>query len=159
MGFTRCAAGQHHGSKSRPWMAWKACAETADQILIAGPNLRPFAQNLAGFRVDQVQPTARRNVVQATGTQRGLHLPPVSRRNQRFSDDKPKAPEELLVDDVVTPRGTSLHALHRKPHQIAQHGTGGFITAVAGRKKALPKLRITGEGRMMCHAFRLPVQG
>jgi hypothetical protein len=65
----------------------------------------------------------------------------------------------LLVDDFVTPRGASLHALHLQPHKIAQHGTGGFITAVAGDKKALPKLGVTGKGGMMGHALSLPRQG
>lgn len=140
-------------------MAGKALAEPTYQILIAGADLRAFAQNLAGFGVDQVQPAACRDVVQAAGTQCGLHLPPVSRRNQRLCDGRSKAPEELLVDDFVTPRRTSLHALHLKPHKIAQHGTGGFIAALTGGKKALPKLGVTGKGGMMGHALSLPRQG
>ena len=91
--------------------------------------------------------------------QRGLHLHPAAGCIKRLCDEKPKAPEELLVDDVVTPRRTSLHALHLQPHQVAQHGTGGFIAAVAGDKKALPKLGVTGEGGKMGHALSLPRQG
>jgi hypothetical protein len=151
--------GQRHGGKARPWVAGKACAKAAHQILIARPDLRAFAQNLAGFGVDQVQPATCWAILQATRPQCGLHLPPVSRRNQRLCDEKPKAPEELLVDDVVTPRRTSLHALHLQPHQVAQHGTGGFIAALTGGKKALPKLGVTREGGMMGHALSLPRQG
>jgi hypothetical protein len=139
-------------------MAGKALAEPTHQILIAGADLRAFAQNLAGFGVDQVQPAACWDVLQATRPQCGLHLPPVSRRNQRFSDGRSKAPEELLVDHVVTPRGTSLHALHLQPHQVAQHGTGGFIAALTSGKKAVPKLGVTRKGGKMCHALSLPRQ-
>jgi hypothetical protein len=65
----------------------------------------------------------------------------------------------LLVDDVVTPPVASLDTLHLQPHQVAQHGAGAFIAAVAGDKKALPKLGVTREGGMMCHALSLPRQG
>jgi hypothetical protein len=65
----------------------------------------------------------------------------------------------LLVAGVVTPSGASLDTLHLKPNKIAQHGAGAFIAAVAGDKKALPKLGVTGEGGKMGHGLSLPRQG
>lgn len=88
-----------------------------------------------------------------------LHLAPVLRDKQRLRDEKPKAPEELLVDDCVTPRGASFNALHLQPYQITQQGTGGFIAAVTGGQEALPKLRIAGKRGLMGHATSLPPQG
>lgn len=139
-------------------MAGKSGAETAHQIHVARTNLRAFAQDLARFGIDQVQPAAGSDVLQSFGTQRGLHLAPVFRSLKRLCDEKPKAPEELLVDDFVTPRGASLTSLYLKPHKIAQHGTGGFIAAVTGGQEPLPKLWVAGEGGLMCHARSLPKQ-
>ena len=70
---------------------------------------------------------------------------------QRFRDEKPKAPEELLVDDFVTPRGFAAMTLHLQPHQIAQHGTGGFIAGLTGFQEPLPKLGINRERGVVHH--------
>ena len=81
--------GQGHGGKARPWVAGKACAKAAHQILIARPDLRAFAQNLAGFGVYQVQPATCRDILQSTRPQRGLHLPLTAGCIKRLCDEKP----------------------------------------------------------------------
>ena len=129
----------------------KTATKTTDKIEVAGADLRTLAKHLAGFRIDQVQTTPGGDVSQATQVKGCLSVLPVSRADQRLCDEKPKAPEELLVEDFVTPRSFPAVALYLEPHKVAQHRTGSFIAALAGLNKALPKLGITGEGSVVHH--------
>jgi len=132
-------------------VAGKSAAKAADKVKIAWPDLRALAQHLAGFRVGEVQPATGRHIGQPALAQRGLHLPPILCGNEGLCDEKPKAPEELLVDDFVTPRNAAGVALHLKPHQIAQHGAGCFIPLTADRKELLPQPGVAGKGGIMHH--------
>lgn len=132
-------------------MAGKAAAKAADKVKITRPDLRSLAQHLAGFRIYQVQPAPRRDIGQPTLPQGKLHLVPILCSKERLCDEKPKAHEELRVDDFVTPRGTAGVALHLNPNKLAQYGTGGFIAAVAGFDERAPKLGIAGKGGILHH--------
>lgn len=135
-------------------MAGKAAAKASDKLHVSRADLRPLAENFARFGVDQVQATPGSNIGQTAQVQGRLHLIPASCTGKRLRDEKPQAPEELLVEDFVTPRGFPIVALDLKPHKIAQHGTGRFIAASADFDKALPKLGITGERGVLHHHAR-----
>ena len=106
-------------------------------------------------------PPPRRDIGQPALPQGKLHLVPILCSKERLCDEKPKAHEELRVDDFVTPRGTAGVALHLNPNKLAQYSTGGFIAAVAGFDETAPKLGIARKKGASCIIMppRLPAQG
>jgi hypothetical protein len=120
-------------------VAGKARAKAADQRQIGGAHLAGLGECFASRSIDQVEASACRFVAQATLARGNLQTGPVARFDEGFRDEKPKAHEERLVDDFVTPRLAALGPLHFQPHQIAQYRTGCFIPLAAQRHEPLPQ--------------------
>lgn len=89
----------------------------------------------------------------------GLHLLPDARAGQRLCDRHPKLPEETAVRGSVTSGRAAAVAVHLLAHKVAQDGARGFVAGMAGRKKPLPQLGITGERGGMCHHLCSMLQG
>ncbi|MCX8507497.1 MAG: hypothetical protein ORN49_01230 [Rhodobacteraceae bacterium] len=132
-------------------MAGETGTKASHKFQIGGACLRSLAQDRAGGRVDQQKAAPAGKIGQPPRPQRHLHLRPVLRPEQRLRDEKPKAPEELLVDDFVTPRCPAFAALDFQPDQIAQHGHWAFTGRRAQIGKPLPLAgvtRIRGSGHL-----------
>lgn len=134
---------QGDGGKAGAGMAGKARAEAADKVKIGRAGLRGLAKDLAGRGVDDQQAAAARVVKQAALCKSVLRLLSAPCLDQCLGDEKPKAPEEPLVDDFVTPRSAAFAALNFQPHEIAQHRAGRLVPRAAQVHEPQPLPRVT----------------
>jgi hypothetical protein len=93
-------------------MAGKPRAKAADKGQVGRADLACLGKRSAGCQVDQDKAAASGREAQTPIPQQRLQRPPTLRLRQNFSDEKPKAHEEPLIDAFGTLRFAALAALH-----------------------------------------------